>query len=454
MNPSHKNSLLLLFLFCCTNTWAQSSFMQVYGSVSDDRPYGIFETNEQNLVFFGSSGWKNYACMVNGYGQIFWQHIYNNKSDGDELNDGFQLNDTTLVFGGDAGFQAQSSNPRLTFIHTNGTIIKDTFYALTALTAGIIEKMVNVPEKKYIFSIGYGMVRNPNMVSSLYVQKTDYTGKRLFSKQLPLVSPGYLFKHPQQEKYFVFGLHTKITLDSNANQISTIDSIVPGQGIEKYYNEIRDFKQQADGSYIALITTSSHYIPSFVQFYDVEGNLTSKQWHLPPDSNHRWGAINITNNNGIVVAGSHVLALDSLGNQVFKKPLFLDADTMGITKVAQAIDGGFYGVGLTDGSFAERSNDIYVFKTKPNGDIVTSLIEPQKFNINLNVYPNPSSGIFTISGVTQHATAQITDVLGKVVVPQFNVENNTINCTTLAKGNYIITIFANNKYHRQIISIE
>ena len=73
-------------------TWAQSSFMQVYGGIDDDRPSGIFETNEQNLVFFGSYWGKNYACMVNGYGQIFWEKIYDNKSAGDMLKDGFQLN--------------------------------------------------------------------------------------------------------------------------------------------------------------------------------------------------------------------------------------------------------------------------------------------------------------------------------------------------------------------------
>jgi hypothetical protein len=451
MNPSLKNSLLLLFLFCCTNTWAQSSFMQVYGSVSDDRPYGIFETNEQNLVFFGSSGWKNYACMVNRYGQIFWQHIYNNKSDGDELNDGFQLNDTTLVFGGDAGFQAQSSNPRLTFIHTNGTIIKDTFYTLTALTAGIIEKMVNVPEKKYIFSIGYGMIRNPNMVSTLYVQKTDYTGKRLFSKQLPLVSPGYLFKHPQQEKYFVFGLHTKITLDSNANQIGTIDSIVPTG------HELLDIVQLEDGSYYTFV--DDNFFGYYVQKLDIEGIFVENWLTLPNNrdtliygsSLHR---ICVNNKKEVALAGyTFLVIIDSLKQVKASKPLLPYYSGL-LTTIKPSKDGGFFGTGQYFANFDSSSYDIYVFKTKPNGDIVTSLIEPQKLSINLNVYPNPSSGIFTISGVTQHATAQITDVLGKVVVPQFNVENNTINCTTLAKGNYIITIFANNKYHRQIISIE
>lgn len=451
MNPSLKNSLLLLFLFCCTNTWAQSSFMQVYGSVSDDRSYGIFETNEQNLVFFGSSGWKNYACMVNGYGQIFWQHIYNNKSDGDMLKDGFQLNDTTLIMGGDAGFQAQEANPRLTFIHTNGTIIKDTFYTLTALTAGGVHRMVNVPEKKYIFSIGAGLIRNPGLQGSLYVQKTDYTGKRLFSKQITPNVVGHLFKHPQQEKYFVFGKHTKITLDSNANQIGTIDSIVPTG------HELLDIVQLEDGSYYTFV--DDNFFGYYVQKLDIEGIFIENWLTLPNNrdtliygsSLHR---ICVNNKKEVALAGyTFLVIIDSLKQVKASKPLLPYYSGL-LTTIKPSKDGGFFGTGQYFANFDSSSYDIYVFKTKPNGDIVTSLIEPQKFNINLNVYPNPSKGIFTISGVTQHATAQITDVLGKVVVPLFNVENNTINCTTLAKGNYIITIFANNKYHRQIISIE
>jgi hypothetical protein len=148
-----------------------------------------------------------------------------------------------------------------------------------------------------------------------------------------------------------------------------------------------------------------------------------------------------------------LVIIDSLKQVKASKPLLPYYSGL-LTTIKPSKDGGFFGTGQYFANFDSSSYDIYVFKTKPNGDIVTSLIEPQKLNLNVNVYPNPSKGIFTISGVTQHATAQITDMLGKVVVPQFNVENNTINCQTLAKGNYIITIFANNKYHRQIISIE
>jgi hypothetical protein len=71
------------------------------------------------------------------------------------------------------------------------------------------------------------------------------------------------------------------------------------------------------------------------------------------------------------------------------------------------------------------------------------------------IYPNPSKGIFTISGVTQHATAQITDMLGKVVVPQFNVSNNApVNCSQLQSGIYFINITQNGQKQVYKISIK
>lgn len=445
MIPLKLIKLLLsstLLMACFAPAWAQSSFLHTYGTNDDERPYGIIETLQGNLLFFGSSGGSAYAGLLNRKGEIIWEHIFSETTEGDETNNAFQLNDTILVLVGDIGFQLQEANPRVTFMHTNGTILKDTFYALESFSAGGLMFVLNRPDKGYFVATGGGLT--PNKQATLYFQKTDYQGKRLYYKQLVFPTQAYglgytLFKYHNQEKYMVVGSKIKFTLDTLGNQIGKYDTLVA----DFEQDEIRDLTQLSTGELVLLV---NNRFTSKVVFCDTNGIPTTKIWNLPSDTTYSWGGINKTKNGGIVVAGKHILVLDSNSQQIHLN-LITDADTIGICRIGESIDGGFYACGLSDGSFNTRNNDIYVYKTTYTGAINTAINEPINYNKNLVVYPNPSKGVFSINGLTMgEASAYITNMQGEIVVDNLKIENKQINCSALNKGIYILHLLQDNNY--------
>ena len=71
------------------------------------------------------------------------------------------------------------------------------------------------------------------------------------------------------------------------------------------------------------------------------------------------------------------------------------------------------------------------------------------------VYPNPSSGIFTIElpVANNNAAATITDIMGRVIVSRHigNTQTATLDLSDLASGNYVLQVTAGGRiYHEQI----
>ena len=57
--------------------------------------------------------------------------------------------------------------------------------------------------------------------------------------------------------------------------------------------------------------------------------------------------------------------------------------------------------------------------------------------INANIYPNPSAGVFTIKGA-DNATIMVTDIYGKVIKTVSNT--NQVDLSNQANGIYMVTI--------------
>ncbi len=59
------------------------------------------------------------------------------------------------------------------------------------------------------------------------------------------------------------------------------------------------------------------------------------------------------------------------------------------------------------------------------------------------IYPNPAKDVVTITGLTSDATVTIYDMTGRALVQQaVNASNNNVNIATLATGNYVLKLAA------------
>jgi hypothetical protein len=102
---------------------------------------------------------------------------------------------------------------------------------------------------------------------------------------------------------------------------------------------------------------------------------------------------------------------------------------------------GSYYVGFHDYSNADMF-ELYVDDVTI--DIATSVNESATTN-NINIYPNPTTGIFTITGNVKNATVNVMSITGKTVYQNRIANNNSIiDLSNNAKGLYFVAISTEN----------
>jgi len=62
----------------------------------------------------------------------------------------------------------------------------------------------------------------------------------------------------------------------------------------------------------------------------------------------------------------------------------------------------------------------------------------------LNIYPNPTTGVFNVTSSSNITSIEVFDVLGRQVSLPIDLENGTVNGTKLENGNYIVTVETEN----------
>jgi len=100
---------------------------------------------------------------------------------------------------------------------------------------------------------------------------------------------------------------------------------------------------------------------------------------------------------------------------------------------------GEYAVILTSNNCSETSNCV----------LINSVGLSTQNELTLNIYPNPSNGLFKISGYTNGMTIKISDIDGKTV--NFELVGNEVNISSLANGIYFMEISDDNRYVRKKI---
>jgi hypothetical protein len=79
---------------------------------------------------------------------------------------------------------------------------------------------------------------------------------------------------------------------------------------------------------------------------------------------------------------------------------------------------------------------------QPDALIITSIFNPKYNNLDINVFPNPTTQFITIKkDCAQSLYAELTDVLGRVIYSYvFKQISTQINLQTLSSGTYFLSI--------------
>lgn len=103
---------------------------------------------------------------------------------------------------------------------------------------------------------------------------------------------------------------------------------------------------------------------------------------------------------------------------------------------------GFYGVGTSAGKGTNIGvDDITIMNIDPNG--VKDIFNDNK----VGVYPNPSTGLFTVDmGKTTKSIVEVYNMLGECVAKkEFSEQKNILDLTQLKTGMYSMKVIADNK---------
>jgi hypothetical protein len=156
----------------------------------------------------------------------------------------------------------------------------------------------------------------------------------------------------------------------------------------------------------------------------------------------------LTLDGGYLFWSDSLIKIDATYHTSFAKPLLgiSDADKYyhRLKDAIQLKSGAYAGVGVSSYHSNNKYGELYIMQTHPNGGFVG--IEPtQKTGSKIQLYPNPSNGIFTIQASTsEKCWVQVYDVSGKIICKQYFTGQLQLNLSSQAKGVYIVKVLDEN----------
>lgn len=117
--------------------------------------------------------------------------------------------------------------------------------------------------------------------------------------------------------------------------------------------------------------------------------------------------------------------------------------------IYNSIDAGTYSWTVTKADYETETGDITVSQDETIEISLNQILSVNELvNIGINIYPNPTAGIFNISlsGDITHSKVTVTDIIGKIIHQQFLIQPITTINLNVKTGIYLIRINSGNKF--------
>jgi hypothetical protein len=162
-----------------------------------------------------------------------------------------------------------------------------------------------------------------------------------------------------------------------------------------------------------------------------------------------WKKTDVGYNGKLTIAYGSVTTQPSTFTTILQnnKPVTADGiwtkDSVDFTPTYPTLYLGFYGVGTNAGKGTDISFDDLEIRDTSITTGITNLFN----NTKLVVYPNPSTGLFTIDlGKTTKSIIEVYNMLGECVSKkEFSEQKNILDLSQLKRGMYSMKVIANNK---------
>jgi hypothetical protein len=489
-----KIFLIIYFLF-----WSffyvnsQTIFQKAYGGSARNWATSVKQTSDGGYIM---TGIKNYAETVNediyliktdSYGDTIWTKIFGGTDD-DYSNSVKQTNDggyiivgTTYSFGG-------NSDAYLIKTDSFGNLEWSKTYGGGDFDAGTSIEQTN--------DGGYILLGSTNsFVFGAWLLKLNMSGnivwKKIFQNTFPRCA-----KQTNDNGYIILGTIDSLALNGDVLLIKTNinGGIVWTKSIGGPRTEYPiSIQQTNDKGYIIVGSSWSFSSINAKKFLIKTDSLGNTLWSkIYGEQNGT--SVHQTPDNGYIISGTSgdlganrtdacLIKTDSLGNVNWSKAFGSENYDNG-TDAEPTSDGGYVlmgSFGMTNGGFVNEK--FYLIKTDQNGNsqcnqsnlvpndstviftekvpiinvytwglsaipitqvgsgcIVEDLCTvgiSELFNYSrINVFPNPTSNMISITGITEKTTIRLYDVIGKLVFEKEAENNTTINTGFLTAGVY------------------
>ena len=392
---------------------------------------------------FGDTSGDTYLIKVDKYGNAQMEKTFGGAwLDGGNTiattGDGFFLTDHTTSFGAgecDSYVFKVDLDGNMKWNHTFGFARNDAGYMGIQTMSG-----------DYIIT---GLSEPPSDTNGVpFVARYGTDGTPLWS-QLYSSGMGYRIVQTPDSNFVIVGITTAGTNGPDDMLVFKVNATgdiiwrktVGGSGYDDPYSIINT----ADGNLLIAGYTSSY-----------GANWNACLVKLTPDGDtiweHTYGTPGcraygvVETSDGYVFAGQletdsgdldiMVVKTDLQGNQIWLRSYGGPKDDY-MRWIAPCADGGFGIVGTTQ-SYGAGGNDLYLLKIDANGEIPTAITEVAESDVQVEVYPNPAHGSFTVktTNVQSNAVLNLMDVTGNIVRPNLTLagSSNTFNTDNLSAG--------------------
>ena len=501
--------LLFAFLFFSSQVFSQITFQKAYGGGGTDGSWSVQQTSDKGFVITAELSGICYDLKTDSVGNIAWSKTYN-MSYGNMVQETFDGGYITTGLGFYLIKSDALGNPVWSKQYVAGTEAysleqtSDSGYIVAGYTnnlgAGMGELYLVKTDSvgNMIWDKTYGGTNNEGIpgYGNISVQQTPDGGYIVAAYTNSFGAGGYDF-------YLI-----KTDAGGNVTWTRTFGGIGTEYG---YGNSVG---QTADGGYVIVGSTDSFGSGSddvYLFKTDANGNLLWSKTYGGVNSDYGY-SVQQTTTGGYIITGAtssfgsggydaYLIKTDPVGNLLWSKTYGGVGVDYGYS-VDKTTDGGYVITGYT-WSFGVGGADVYLIKTDANGNsgcyennpatlvttpstivttpatlvssggttnistttqnnsgVATTIcfttgIDEEIFQADINIYPNPSNGIFTIYSEKEITAIEIYNSLGELV---FSSEPQTtyyeLDLRSKSKGIYFVKVLADDKMYSQKIIIK